>query len=118
MPALPRDDGVELPPGRLPRVKRRHFDRYSALPCELGQPCVGIDPEHTAPGGLQLPRHDARANAHVENEAAAYPIRDALDQGVGIPRAGPVIAVGIGPEGFRRPPLTMRLIPGRRATLV
>jgi hypothetical protein len=51
---------------------------------ELGQPCVRVDAEHLATGRLKLPRHDAGADAHVENEPSKGRSDNALDQYVGI----------------------------------
>ena len=117
MPTLPRDDRVELSAGSHPILEGRHFDLHSAPPRELGQPYVGVDPEHLTTGRLKLPGHDASTNAHVENDPSTGLSEDALDQDVGITRPGPVVTPGIGPERFRRPPLMMRLVPGNRPSL-
>ena len=104
MPTLRRDDRVEFPACSLPGFEGRHFDLHSRVPRELGQPCVRVDPDHLATGRLKLPRHDASANAHVENEPSRNRSDDALDQDAGIARPGPVITLGIRPERFRRAP--------------
>ena len=108
MPTLARDDRVECPACGIPGFEARHFDLHAALPRELGQPCVGVDPEHLATGRLKLPRHDASGSADVEDARARGPGDDALDQSRGIARPGPVIACGIRPERIRR--LTRRSI--------
>ncbi len=88
MPTLPRDDRVEFPACSLPGFKGRHFDLHSGVPRELGQPCVRVNPEHLAIGRLKQPRHDASANAHVENEPSRGRSDDALDQDLGVAVAG------------------------------
>ena len=117
MPTLPGDDRVEFSACSLPGFEGRHFDLQSAVPRELGQPCIRVDPQHPATGRLKLPRHDASTDAHVENEPSRGRADNPLDQDVGIARPSPVITLGIRPERFRRLPLVMRLVPGNRRSL-
>jgi len=117
MPTLPRDERVEFPARGLSVFEGRHFDLHTAVPRELGQPCIRVDPEHLAPGRLKLPRHDAGANAHVENAPSRDRSNDALSQDIGIARPGPVITLGIRPERFCRLTLVMRPVLGARRSL-
>jgi hypothetical protein len=95
MPTLTGDDHVESPARSLPGFKRRHFDVHSAALRELGHPCVRLDAEHRASGRLKLPRHDARADANIENKSTRGGSHDALDQDVGIARPCAVIALRV-----------------------
>lgn len=117
MPALTADDRVECPACSLPGFKGRDFDVHSAALRELGHPCVRVDSEHLATGRLKLPRHNASADAHIENESSRGGSDDALDQDVGIARPRAVIALRVRPERFRRLPLMVRLAIGNRRRL-
>ena len=61
VPGLSGDDRVERPARAFPGFDRRHLDLEALAAGEVRHPRVGIDPEHPAPGRLELPRHDARA---------------------------------------------------------
>lgn len=117
MPTLTGDDRVESPASSLPGFKGRHFDVHSAALRELGHPCVRLDTEHLTTGRLKLPRHDASADAHIENDSTRGGSHDALDQDVGIARPRAVITLRVRPERFRRMPVMVRLAVGNRRTL-
>ena len=117
MPTLTGDDRVEFPACSLPGLKGRHLDVHSAAPGELGHPCVRLDPEHPATSRVKLPRHDASAQAHIENKPTRGASHDPLDQDVGIARTRAVITLRVRPERFRRVPLIVGPAAGTRRSL-
>src|SRR5450755_3279003 len=95
MPTLTGDDRVESAPCSLPGFKGRYLDVHSAALRELGHPCVRLDAEYRATGRLKLPRDDARADAHIENESTRAGSHDPLDQDVGIARPRAIITLRV-----------------------
>jgi hypothetical protein len=95
MPTLTGNDRVEPPARSLPGFKGRHLDVHAAALRELGHPCVRLDAEHRATSRLKLPRHDTRADPHIENETTRGGSHDPLDQDVGIARPRTVITLRV-----------------------
>ena len=94
----------------VPGLELRHLDLDPAVPGKAGHARVGIDPEHPAPGRLELPGCDAGTAADIENVEAGTGGDDTLHQGTGIVRAGPVVTFGVRPERLRYLPVLMRLV--------
>ena len=63
-----------------------------------GHARVRLDPEHAAPGRLELPRDDAGPAADVEHVAPGARGDDPLDQGGRVARAGAIVTFRIRTE--------------------
>src|SRR5258708_519477 len=95
-----------------PGSQASNFATSTSIPLCRVRPAmrVGIDPEHPAPGRLELPGRDAGTAADIENVEAGTGGDDTLHQGTGIVRAGPVVTFGVRPERLRYLPVLMRLV--------
>jgi hypothetical protein len=109
VPRLGGDQCVERPPGRLPGFEGCHLDPQAAGFREVGHPCIRLDAEHGATGGLELAGRDARAAADVEHVRPRDPGDDTRHQVIGVAGAGPVVALRVRAERFGRLPSLMRL---------
>ena len=96
VPGLPGHRRVEPPPGRIPLLDLRHLDLDPGLPGQAGHPRVRVDPEHPAARRLELPGHDARAAADVQDLRPGLPSMTRSDQRLRIARPGPLVALGVG----------------------
>lgn len=81
----------------------------------LGHSPVGLDPEHQATGGPELPGDDPGTAADVEDAQGLGPGPvgdDPLYQRGGISGTGPVVASGVDAEGLCHLPMRVGLGPG------
>jgi hypothetical protein len=101
VPGLPGDDRVERAASGIPGLEGRHLGSDAGRPGELGHPPVGVDPEHRAAGGQELPGGYAGAAADVEHVPPRAGGDDPLHQRVGIWGAGAVVARGVRAERLR-----------------
>jgi hypothetical protein len=109
VPGGPGDDRVELPAGRIPGFQRRDLDIDPGPAREPGHPRVGLDAQHQAPRRLELARLDPRPAADIQDAAPRAGGDDPPHQGIGIGRAGTVVAFGVAAERLGHPPVAMRL---------
>ena len=65
----------------------------------FGHPGVGLDAEHVAAAGGQEPRHDARSAADIDDPETRHG-NEVVEEGGRVPRAGPVVLLGVGAEGL------------------
>jgi AcrR family transcriptional regulator len=108
VPRLPGDDRVEGAAGRIPLLEPGHLDVEAAPSGLLGHPRIGLDPEHPTAGHAQLAGHDAGPTTNVDDIAGTAG-DECVDQGLRVARAGPVVAIGVGPERLGHPPDLVRL---------
>jgi hypothetical protein len=101
VPRHPGDDGVERATGRVPLLERRHLDVEVGPARPARHPRVRLDPQHHGARGPELAGRDAGAAADVHDPTARASREDALDQGLRVPRAGSVVAFGVGAERLR-----------------
>jgi hypothetical protein len=90
------------PAGGVPVLEPRYLDYESAEACVLGHPRVHVDPQHPAAGRLELPGGDAGTDADVEHVGPGTGGDDSLHHDLGVAGPGPVVAGGVGAEGFRQ----------------
>src|SRR5260370_6326074 len=96
-----------------PGSQASNFATSTSIPLCRVRPAmrVGIDPEHPAPGRLELPGRDAGTAAHIENVEAGTGGDDTLHQRTGIVRAGPGVTFRVRPPPPRYLPVLMPLRP-------
>jgi hypothetical protein len=109
VPGRAGDDRVKLPASRIPGFQRCHLDLDPAAARELGHSRVGLDAEDRAARHPELPGLDARPAADIQDVSPRAGGDDPPHQGIGIGRAGAVVAFGIAAEGLGHPPVAMNL---------
>ncbi len=78
MPGLRSDNRVEFPACGFPVFELGYLDRDPALPGQGGHARVGIHPEHSTPGRLELSGRYAGTTTDIENLSAGAGGNDAL----------------------------------------
>ena len=115
MPRLAGHDEVERATPRVPGLERGDLDAEAVASRDRGHPHVGLDAEHRAAAGREQTADLARAAPDIEDVVATLR-EEIVDQRCRVARTGPVVLLGVIPEGTRPATIVVQHDQPRAAT--
>ena len=100
MPCLSANHKIEHAMRRIPELERCDLHRDAVRSGHAGHPRVRLDPEHLAAPGEEQACHLACSATDVEHSGRLAG-QQFIDQRSRVRGAGPIIALGVFPEGLR-----------------